>query len=170
MSNPKRLGARHRARRRAVDLLFEAEARGWDPVDLIAERVDLARSDDTIPPVADYTSTLVRGVTDKRTHLDDVIASHLVEWTLDRLPAVDRAVLRVATWELLYAADVPPVVAVDEAVELAKELSTDESPSFVNGVLGQIVHVAPRIRSAIGAVPAVAAPVEGTEPSTQPEG
>lgn len=160
MSTPKRPGARHRARRRAVDLLFEAEARSLDAAALIVERSELAAADETIPPVSEYTAALVRGVTERRAHLDDVVTSHLLEWTLERLPAVDRAILRVATWELLYAPDVPPVVAVDEAVQLAKELSTDDSPGFVNGVLGQIVHVAPGVRAAIG-VSAAAAAADG---------
>ena len=85
-------------------------------------------------------------------HIDDLITSHLQGWTLDRLPAVDRAILRVAVWELLHADDVPEPVAVDEAVELAKELSTDESPGFVNGVLGQVMLVTPQIRAAARAI------------------
>jgi N utilization substance protein B len=148
VTNPKKQGARRRARRRAVDLLFEAEARGTDALRLVQERAAMSRDDETIAPISEYTTTLVQGVVEAREHLDDVISSHLVEWTLERLPAVDRAVMRVAAWELLYAHDVPPVVAVDEAVELAKQLSTDDSPGFVNGVLGQIVHIAPQIRAA----------------------
>ena len=81
-----------------------------------------------------------------------MITSHLQGWTLERLPAVDRAVMRVAVWELLYADDVPEPVAVDEAVQLAKELSTDESPGFVNGVLGQLMLLTPQIRAAAAAV------------------
>ena len=97
---------------------------------------------------------MVRGVAENLDRLDDVISSHLREWRLDRLPAVDRAVLRIAVWELLHAPDVPPVVAVDEAVELAKQLSTVESPGYVNGVLGQVVLVAPQVRAAAAAVSA----------------
>ncbi|MCZ4518310.1 transcription antitermination factor NusB [Rhodococcus ruber] len=148
----KKLGARHKARKRAVDFLFEAEARNVDPVNLAAERIELARADDTIAPVSDYTSTLVEGVAENLDRLDGVIADHLKDWTLTRLPAVDRAILRIAVWELFHATDVPPVVAVDEAVELAKQLSTDDSPGFVNGVLGQIVLVAPQVRAAAAAV------------------
>jgi N utilization substance protein B len=85
-------------------------------------------------------------------HIDDLISSHLQGWTLERLPAVDRAIMRVAVWELLYADDVPGPVAVDEAVQLAKELSTDDSPGFVNGVLGQLMLVTPQIRAAASAV------------------
>jgi N utilization substance protein B len=147
----KKLGARHKARRRAVDLLFEAEARDVDPADLIEERIELSASDQAVAPVHAYTRTLVEGVADDLDRVDGTIESYLQDWTLSRLPAVDRAILRIAVWELFHANDVPPVVAVDEAVELAKELSTDDSPSFVNGVLGQVVLVAPQVRAAAAA-------------------
>lgn len=147
----KKLGARHKARKRAVDFLFEAEARDRDPVELARERAELASSDDSVAPVAPYTVTVVTGVAENLDRLDQVIASHLQDWTLQRLPAVDRAILRIAVWELFHATDVPPVVAVDEAVELAKQLSTDDSPGFVNGILGQVVLVAPQVRSAAAA-------------------
>lgn len=147
----KKLGARHKARRRAVDLLFEAEARDIDPSDLADERIELAARDQAVAPVHAYTRTLVDGIAEDLDRVDGTIESYLQDWTLSRLPAVDRAVLRVAVWELLYATDVPPIVAVDEAVELAKELSTDDSPGFVNGVLGQVVLVAPQIRAAASA-------------------
>ncbi|CAM2753936.1 transcription antitermination factor NusB [Skermania piniformis] len=148
---PKKHGARHRARRRALDLLFEAEARGVAPADVVTQRRELAAADDTIPSVSAYAATLVLGVAADQDRIDRTIADYLQDWTLPRLPAVDRAILRIAVWELFHAADVPPVVAVDEAVELAKELSTDDSPSFVNGVLGQIVVVAPQVRAAAAA-------------------
>lgn len=148
----KKLGARHKARRRAVDLLFEAEARDIDPADLLSERVALAVREESIAPVNPYTRVLVEGVADDLDRVDGTIESYLSQdWTLPRLPAVDRAILRVAVWELFHANDVPPVVAVDEAVELAKELSTDDSPSFINGVLGQVVQVAPQVRAAAAA-------------------
>ncbi|MFE3443237.1 transcription antitermination factor NusB [Nocardia sp. NPDC059180] len=147
----KKLGARHKARRRAVDLLFEAEARDIDPADLIDDRIELSASDQAVAPVHAYTRTLVEGVADDLDRVDGTIESYLQDWTLSRLPAVDRAILRIAVWELFHANDVPPVVAVDEAVELAKELSTDDSPSFINGVLGQVVLVAPQVRAAAAA-------------------
>jgi len=145
-------GARRKARKRAVDFLFEAEARDVDPVGIAIERTRMGREDPTVAPVNEYTLTLVSGVAQNLDRLDEVIAAHLHGWTLDRLPAVDRAVLRVAVWELFHAVDVPPVVAVDEAVELVKQLSTDDSPGFVNGVLGQVVLVAPQVRAAAAAV------------------
>ncbi|MEO9221390.1 MAG: transcription antitermination factor NusB [Mycobacteriaceae bacterium] len=150
----KRGGARRKARKRAVDFLFEAEARDVDPVGIGLERARMGREDPTATPVNDYTLTLVSGVAQNLDRLDEVISAHLQGWTLDRLPAVDRAVLRVAVWELFHAIDVPPVVAVDEAVELVKQLSTDDSPAFVNGVLGQVVLVAPQVRAAAAAVAA----------------
>jgi N utilization substance protein B len=143
---------RHHARKRAVDLLFEAEARGLSAAEVADGRVALAQSDQEVSALNPYTLTVARGVTEHAAHIDDLIRSHLHGWTLERLPAVDRAILRVAVWELLHADDVPGPVAVDEAVELAKELSTDDSPGFVNGVLGQVMLVTPQIRAAAAAV------------------
>jgi N utilization substance protein B len=164
----KKLGARHKARKRAVDLLFEAEARDVHPADLAADRVELAIADDQVAPVPPYAQTIINGVADNLDETDRVIADHLHEWTLDRLPAVDRAILRIAVWELFHATDVPPVVAVDEAVELAKQLSTDDSPAFVNGVLGQIVVVADQVRAAAAATlvrPPAEAPSQDSDES-----
>ena len=143
---------RHQARKRAVDLLFEAEARGLSPAEVVDLRTALAAANPDVAPLYPYTAGAARGVSEHNAHIDDLISSHLQGWTLDRLPAVDRAILRVAVWELLYADDVPEPVAVDEAVQLAKELSTDESPGFVNGVLGQVMLVTPQIRAAARAV------------------
>ncbi|BDX32680.1 N utilization substance protein B [Mycobacterium antarcticum] len=143
---------RHQARKRAVDLLFEAEARGLTPAEIADGRTSLAETDSELSTLNPYTVTVARGVTEHAAHIDDLISAHLQGWTLERLPAVDRAVLRVAVWELLHADDVPEPVAVDEAVELAKSLSTDDSPGFVNGVLGQVMLVTPQIRAAAAAV------------------
>src|ERR1700712_436727 len=153
-SMPDRRGdrGRHQARKRAVDLLFEAEARGLTAAEIADGRNTLAEGDDEVSTLNPYTVTVARGVTEHAAHIDDLISAHLQGWTLERLPAVDRAVLRVAVWELLHADDVPGPVAVDEAVELAKSLSTDESPGFVNGVLGQVMLVTPQIRAAAAAV------------------
>ncbi|MGB7143492.1 transcription antitermination factor NusB, partial [Mycobacterium sp.] len=136
----------------AVDLLFEAEARGLTAAEAADARTALAAAKPDVAPLNPYTATVARGVTAHAAHIDDLIASHLQGWTLERLPAVDRAILRVAVWELLHADDVPEPVAVDEAVELAKELSTDDSPGFVNGVLGQVMLETPQIRAAAQAV------------------
>jgi transcription antitermination protein NusB len=152
---------RHQARKRAVDLLFEAEARGLTPAEVADGRNALAAQQAGVTPLNPYTVTVARGVTQHAAHIDDLISAHLQGWTLDRLPAVDRAILRVAVWELLHADDVPEPVAVDEAVELAKKLSTDESPGFVNGVLGQIMLVTPQIRAAAAAVRGQTRPLDG---------
>lgn len=147
----KKPGTRHKARRRAVDLLFEAEAKGVSPADLVAERRVLVTSDESVGHIHPYTATVIDGLVADQSQIDAVLSSHLTGWTLERLPAVDRAIMRLATWELFNATDVDPVVVVDEAVELAKELSTDDSPGFVNGVLGRISELAPQVRAAAAA-------------------
>ncbi|MEU5696277.1 transcription antitermination factor NusB [Actinosynnema sp. NPDC020468] len=139
------MGARSKARKRAVDVLYEADLRGMDAVTLLAERVGST----DVPPVNDYTVSLVEGVTAHRARIDDLISEHAEGWTLQRMPAVDRAVLRVGLYELLWATDVPDAVAIDEAVELAKGLSTDDSPRFVNGVLGRIAVIADQLRAVL---------------------
>ncbi|MCE6994853.1 transcription antitermination factor NusB [Saccharothrix sp. S26] len=139
------MGARSKARKRAVDVLYEADLRGVDPVTLLADRVGST----DVPPVNDYTIVLVEGVTAHRARIDDLISEHAEGWTLNRMPAVDRAVLRIGLYELLWAADVPDAVAIDEAVELAKGLSTDDSPRFVNGVLGRIAVIADQLRAVL---------------------
>lgn len=149
----KHSGTRHKARRRAVDILFEAEAKGESPAALVDQRRELVRDDESVGTIHDYTARVIAGVSTDGDQLDAVISSHLKEWTLARLPAVDRAILRMAVWELFNATDVDPVVIVDEAVQLAKELSTDESPAFVNGVLGVVADLAPQVRAAAAAAP-----------------
>jgi transcription antitermination protein NusB len=136
-------GARRKARKRAVDVLYEADIRGIDAVTLLADRVGAA----DLPPMNDYTVTLVEGVTAHRARIDDVLAEHSEGWSLARMPAVDRAVLRLGLYELLWATDVPDAVVIDEAVEIAKQLSTDDSPRFVNGVLGRISGIADQLRA-----------------------
>ncbi|MCO1578608.1 MULTISPECIES: transcription antitermination factor NusB [unclassified Crossiella] len=138
------MGARSKARKRAVDVLFEADQRGLDPVTLLSGRV----GSPDVPPVNDYTVTLVEGVTSHRDRIDELIIEHSEGWSLSRMPAVDRAVLRLGLFELLWATDVPDAVAIDEAIELAKALSTDDSPRFVNGVLGRIAGIADHLRAA----------------------
>jgi N utilization substance protein B len=134
------LSARGKARKRAVDILFEAELRGRGVLETLAERITV-----NDPPVGDYTKTLVEGVTEHRVRIDELLSTYAVNWTLDRMPAVDRNVLRVGVYELLFEADVPDAVAVSEAVELVRELSTDESPTFVNGLLGRILDLKPTL-------------------------
>lgn len=125
--------ARTKARKRALDVLYAAEARGLDPVELLEE--SLAGGEGPANP---YTATLVRGVAAERARIDELLSTYSQDWTLERMPAVDRNVLRIGVWELLHAPDVPEAVAISEAMQLVRDLSTDESPQFVNGVLGAI--------------------------------
>jgi N utilization substance protein B len=129
------VAARSKARKRAVDVLYEADLRGSDPLDVLRDRVA-----DANPPVPDHAVRLVEGVVAQQPRIDELISAHASGWSLERLPDVDRAILRMATYELLWVDDVPDAVVIDEAVELAKALSTDDSPSYVNGVLGGIVR------------------------------
>ncbi len=128
------MAARSKARKRAVDVLYEADLRGADPLAVLRDRIA-----DAHPPVPDHAVRLVEGVAAHAARIDELIGRHASGWSLERLPDVDRAILRMAVFELLWADDVPDAVVIDEAVELAKTLSTDESPAYVNGVLGAIL-------------------------------
>ncbi|MFN2479757.1 MAG: transcription antitermination factor NusB [Pseudonocardiaceae bacterium] len=128
------MGARSKARKRAVDILFESDLRGLDPMALLADRVGAPES----APVSEYTISLVHGVVEHADDIDRLLAEQAHGWALARMPAVDRAVLRLGVYELLFSAEVDDAVAIDEAIELAKLLSTDDSPRFVNGVLGAL--------------------------------
>jgi N utilization substance protein B len=134
------MSARTKARKRALDLLFASEVRGRSAVDALDEEISDAATEPDGRPVADYTGQLVRGVTEHLTEIDELLAMYAEGWTLDRMPSVDRNVLRLGVFEVLYVDDVPDAVAVSEALHLVRDLSTDESPSFVNGVLGNIVR------------------------------
>ena len=136
------MGARTKARKRALDVLLEAEQRQRDPLTLLAERIAESGTEAALPQ---YSVDLVEGVLAERSRIDEVLSTHAHGWTLERMPAVDRALLRIGAWEILYNDDVPDAVAVDEAVELARTLSTDESPTFVNGLLGRIVDLKPTL-------------------------
>ena len=129
------MSARSKARKRALDVLYEAELRGLDAITTVGER--LAQSD---PPVPEYAVTLVEGVVAHRAAIDELLSGVSTEWPLERMPAVDRNVLRIAVYELLYRDDVPDGVVISEAVALATSLSTDESPKFVNGVLARVAR------------------------------
>lgn len=129
------MSARSKARKRALDILYASDMRSESPV----EALDRAIADGEAP-TNDYTATIVRGVVEHQEHIDELLSSYSEGWTLARMPAVDRNVLRLGVWELLYADDVPDAVAVSEAMALVTDLSTDESPQFVNGILGSIVR------------------------------
>jgi transcription antitermination protein NusB len=134
------VAARSKARKRALDILFEADLRGEVPADVLAERTAMAS-----PPVPAYAAELVHGVQAHRARIDELLASYSAGWTLDRMPAVDRNILRIGVFELLYAPDVPDAVAISEAVLLAGQLSTDDSPSFVNGLLARLLALKPTL-------------------------
>jgi N utilization substance protein B len=134
------MGARTRARKRALDVLFEGELRGAVLGSTLAER--LARVE---PPVNPYTVTLVEGVQENQARIDELLGTYSIGWTLERMPTVDRNLLRIAAYEILYADDVPDTVAISEAVHLASELSTDESAAFVNGLLARLVEEKPSL-------------------------
>lgn len=129
--------ARRKARKRALDLLYEADIRGIDPAGLVSER--------EVEGIDDYALVLARGVVAHGARIDELLETHSLDWTLDRMPAVDRTILRIAVFEILWNDDVPDSVAIDEAVELASALSTDDSASFVNGLLGRIEELKPRL-------------------------
>src|SRR4029077_20354612 len=133
--------ARSKARKRALDILFEADQRDSPVLDLLAERIALGS-----PPVSAYAADLVRGVTEHAARIDELISQYAEGWTLDRMPAVDRNVLRIGGYELLWADDVPDAVAINEAVLLAQDLSTDASPAFVNGLLARIAELKPSLQ------------------------
>jgi len=134
------VGARTKARKRALDVLYEADQRRTDPLATLQDRLE--QND---PPVPDYAVTLVKGVVEHRARIDELLSTYAQEWTIDRFPAVDRQVLRIGVFELLWCADVPDQVAVSEAVELASSLSTDESPAFVNGLLARLLQLKPAL-------------------------
>jgi N utilization substance protein B len=134
------MSARGKARRRALDILFEAELRSEDPLKVLEERFERAE-----PPVNEYTSTLVEGVCRHRDRIDELISTYAEGWTLDRMPAVDRNVLRGGSYELLWMPDVPEGVVISEWVHLAAELSTDESPQFINGLLARFKQLKPSL-------------------------
>ena len=130
--------ARSKARKRALDLLYEAELRGEPVLELLDQRAAEAS-----PPVVPYAAQLVRGVQEHRERIDQLLAAHAEDWALDRMPAVDRNILRIGLYELLWAGDVPDGVAISEAVQLARSLSTEASPAFVNGLLARLLELKP---------------------------
>jgi len=137
-ATPARRGSRSKARKKALDLLFEAEQRGVNAGELVDQRVETPT---TQTPLPDYTVQIVRGVVEHWAAINDALQTYSSsEWPPERMPAVDRALLRAATWELVWS-DVDAPVVITEAVKLAQELSTDSSPKFVNGLLDKIAGV-----------------------------
>lgn len=136
------MAARSKARKRALELLFEAEQRSLNVGDLLEQRLAVPT---TQHPLPDYTAELIRGVLQRWSEIDEVLTTYSHGWPLERMPSVDRAVLRLGTWEIVWNDDVPDAVAIAEAVVLVQGMSTDESPKFVNGMLARISSVKPTL-------------------------
>ena len=134
------MSARTKARKRALDILFQADVRGEELGIMLATEAKRAASEPAREASWLYARDIVDGVIDNRDAIDEQITTFAKDWSLQRMPAVDRALLRMGTWEILYNDEVPTAVAIDEAVELAKEFSTDDSGSFVHGVLARIAR------------------------------
>ncbi|SEQ79489.1 transcription antitermination factor NusB [Streptomyces radiopugnans] len=142
------MAARSKARKRAFQILFESDQRGSAVTAVLADWIRHARTDERQPPVGEYTMQLVEGYAEHADRIDELIATYAVGWTLDRMPAVDRNLLRLGAYELIWEDAVPDAVVIDEAVQLAKEFSTDESPTFVNGLLGRLKELKPTLKRA----------------------
>jgi N utilization substance protein B len=134
------VSARSKARKQALDLLYETDIRGTNLVETLISR-DIASEGPDPRPIRDYTKELVNGVSDNRRKIDELITTYAQGWDMDRLPAVDRNILRLGIYEILWSKDVPTSVAIDESLILAKELSSDESSKYIHGVLGRIASI-----------------------------
>ncbi|MDP9851142.1 transcription antitermination factor NusB [Corynebacterium lowii] len=169
----RRHGARYKARRRAVDVLFEAEARDVDPMSIVEDRTELARvPQNQVPPIAEYTRQIVLGAAEELDAVDTTIARFLNEqWELGRIPAVDRAILRMSVWELLFNPEVPKATAVVEGVEIASEYSGDQAAPYIHAVLDDVAENLQEIRAEIAAeaVVALAASAEEAAEATVEE-
>jgi|SRR5690606_9844538 len=133
--------SRRKARKRALDVLYEADVRGLPPTQVLESY--LKRIEQPPPPHLSYTISLVEGVSRNLARIDELISSFAEGWTLERMPVVDRNLARIAVQELLYVDEIDDAVAISEAVELAKQMSTDDSPRFLNGVLARIAEFTP---------------------------
>ena len=134
------MSARSKARKQALDLLYETDIRGTNLVETLVSR-DIPAEGPDARPIREYTKELVNGVSDNRRKIDELITTYAQGWDMDRLPAVDRNILRLGIYEILWSTDVPMSVAIDEALTLAKELSSDDSSKYIHGVLGRIASI-----------------------------
>jgi transcription antitermination protein NusB len=142
------VAARSKARKRALDILYESEMRSESPLSVLDART--ARAE---PPISAYTTVLVRGVQAHRAAIDRLLAENARDWTLDRMPAVDRNILRIGAYELMWGTGVPDAVAISEAVLLARDLSTEASPAFVNGLLARLLEIKLTLRPVVDGSP-----------------
>ena len=134
------MSARSKARKQSLDLLYEGDIRGQAPADLLAVR-DVTEEGPDARPIREYTKELISGIAENRRKIDELISTYAQGWDMDRLPAVDRNILRMGIYEILWCKDLDDGVAIDEALNLAKELSTDDSATYIHGVLGRISSI-----------------------------
>ena len=132
------MSARTKARKRAIDAVYAADLRKVSPIELLSITAELASDRQNQEPQFGFARTIVEGVIEHHDEIDELLETYSQGWALERMPNVDRAILRVACWEILYSEETPDAVAIAEAVAIAKDLSTDESGSFINGLLGRI--------------------------------
>jgi N utilization substance protein B len=134
------VSARSKARKQTLDLLYEADIRSTSAADLLALR-DVVEEGPDARPIREFTKLLIAGVTENKRKIDELISTYAQGWDMDRLPAVDRNILRLGIYEIVWSADVADGIAIDEALTLARELSTDESAGYIHGVLGRISSI-----------------------------
>lgn len=134
------MSARSKARKQALDLLYEADIRGSSALELLQSR-DVIEDGPDARPIRDFTKELISGISTNSRKIDELITTYAQGWDMDRLPAVDRSILRLAIYEIVWSADLADGIAIDEALTLAKELSTDESAGYIHGVLGKISSI-----------------------------
>lgn len=134
------MSARSKARKQTLDLLYEADIRGASAADLLSTR-DVEEEGPDARPIREFTRELIAGITSNKRKIDELITTYAQGWDMDRLPAIDRNILRLGIYEILWQEDVPEAVAIDEALALAKELSTEESSGYIHGVLGRIASI-----------------------------
>jgi len=134
------VSARSKARKQALDILFESDIRGSVALDILVSR-DVIEEGPDARPIREYAREIINGVSEHRRKIDELIATYAQGWDMDRLPAVDRSILRIGIYEIVWANTLPDAVAIDEALTLAKELSTDESAGYIHGVLGKVASI-----------------------------
>jgi N utilization substance protein B len=134
------VSARSKARKQSLDLLYEGDIRGQAPADLLASR-EVTEEGPDARPIREYTKELISGIANNRRKIDELISTYAQGWDMDRLPAVDRNILRLGIYEILWCKDLDDAIAIDEALNLARELSTDDSASYIHGVLGRISNI-----------------------------
>jgi len=134
------VSARSKARKQSLDLLYEADIRGASALDLLTLR-DIVEDGPDARPIREFTRELITGVSDNKRKIDELITTYAQGWDMDRLPAVDRNILRIGIYEIVWSTDLDDGIAIDEALTLAKELSTDESAGYIHGVLGRISSI-----------------------------